>query len=126
MKVARYFVVGAMSAAVDFGLFGLLLWALGKANWFAAAAASFVVATAFNYALSIRMVFSSGVRFGRGHEVMLVFLVSAVGLVVNQSVIWLFYQIAGWNIWIAKCIATGTAFLWNYTARNSFIFRESK
>ena len=52
---------------------------------------------------------------------------SALGfLAVNQSVIWLFYQVAGWNIWIAKCIATGTAFLWNFTARNSFIFREGK
>ncbi len=126
MKVARYFVVGAASAVIDFGLFAILLGFLGRSNWFAAAAASFVIATAFNYALSIRMVFSSGVRFARKHEVMLVFLVSAVGLAVNQSVIWMLYQVAGWNIWIAKCIATGAAFLWNYTARNSFIFRESK
>jgi putative flippase GtrA len=126
MKVARYFVVGAASAAIDFGLFAILLWSFGRANWFAAAAASFVVATAFNYALSIRIVFSSGVRFARRHEVMLVFLVSAVGLAVNQSAIWVFYQVAGWNIWIAKCLATATAFLWNFTARNSFIFRESK
>ena len=126
MKIARYFVVGGTSAAIDFALFGILVLALGKANWFAAAAASFVVATAFNYMLSIRMVFPAGVRFARAHEVMLVFLVSAVGLAFNQSAIWLFYQIAGWNIWIAKCIATGTAFLWNFTTRNSFIFRESK
>ena len=126
MKVARYFVVGSASAAIDFGLFGILLWSLGRSNWFAAAAASFVAATAFNYVLSIRMVFSSGVRFTRRHEVMLVFLVSAVGLAVNQSAIWLFYQVAGWNIWIAKCLATGSAFLWNFAARNSFIFRESK
>ena len=126
MKIARYFVVGSAAAVVDFGLFGILIWTLGRSNWFAAAAISFIVATAFNYVLSIRMVFSSGVRFARRHEVMLVFLVSAVGLAVNQSVIWIFYQLAGWNIWIAKCIATASAFLWNFTARNSFIFRDTK
>jgi putative flippase GtrA len=126
MKVARYFVVGSASAAIDFGLFGILLLLFGKSNWFAAAAASFIAATAFNYALSIRMVFSSGVRFARRHEVMLVFLVSAIGLAVNQSVIWVLYQVAGWNIWFAKCLATGAAFLWNYTSRNSFIFRARR
>jgi len=126
MKIARYFVVGGASAAVDFVLFGILILLLGNASWFAAATVSFVAATAFNYLLSIRMVFSAGVRFARGHEVMLVFLVSLVGLALNQIALWVFYQIGGWNIWLAKCVATGTAFLWNFAARNHFIFRESK
>lgn len=126
MKIARYFVVGGASAAVDFALFGILLLLLGNPSWFAAAAISFVAATAVNYLLSIRMVFSAGVRFAARQEIMLVFLVSLVGLAFNQFALWAFYQIAGWNIWIAKCMATGSAFLWNFTARNSFIFRESK
>ena len=126
MKIARYFVVGGLSAALDFALFGTLVLAVGKANWFAAAAASFVAATALNYLLSIRMVFTAGIRFARRHEITLVFVVSALGLACNQSAMWLFYQVLDWNIWIAKCMATGTAFLWNFTARNSFIFRESK
>ena len=124
MKIARYFVVGGASAVVDFALFGILLLILGSEKWFVSAAASFIVATGFNYLLSIRMVFSAGVRFGRGHEIMLVFLVSLVGLALNQFTLWLFHQMLGWNVWVAKCIATASAFLWNYTARNSFIFRE--
>ena len=126
MKIVRYFVVGGLSAVVDFALFGMLLLVLGSAHWFVAAAASFVVATGFNYLLSVRMVFSAGVRFARHHEVILVFLVSLVGLALNQFTLWLFYQVAGWNIWIAKCVATASAFLWNFTARNGFIFREGK
>jgi len=126
MKFARYFVVGGASAAVDFALFGILLLALGRAHWFAAAAASFVVATAFNYVLSVLMVFSAGVRFARAHEIMLVFLASLVGLGLNQCTLWLFYQVVEWNVWIAKCAATASAFLWNFTARNSFIFREPR
>jgi len=126
MKLARYFVVGGASAAVDFALFGALLLMLGTASWFLAALLSFVVATAINYMLSIRMVFSAGVRFAIRHEIVLVFLASLVGLAVNQCALWLAYQVAGWNVLIAKCIATGSAFVWNFSARNSFIFRESR
>jgi len=126
VKVVRYFVVGAASATVDFMLFAVLLFIFGKAAWFVAALASFIVATAFNYLLSIRLVFSTGVRFTKRQEIILVFLVSLVGLALNQAALWLLYQIAGWNIWIAKCTATATAFLWNFTARNSFIFRGSE
>jgi putative flippase GtrA len=126
MKIARYFLVGGASAAVDFALFGILLLMLGTPSWFMAALASFVIATAFNYVLSIRMVFSTGVRFAMRHEIVLVFLASLVGLAVNQCVLWFFYRVMEWHVLIAKCIATGSAFLWNFTARNSFIFRESK
>lgn len=126
MKIARYFFVGAASAAVDFGLFGVLLLTLGNESWFGAAAVSFVAATAFNYLLSVRLVFSSGVRFTRTNEVLLVFVVSLVGLILNQSAIWFLYKIAGWHIWLSKCMATALAFLWNFTARNNYIFRELK
>src|SRR5215212_3811485 len=101
MKIARYFVVGGIAALLDFGLFGILLFAFGKQYWFGAAAISFVAATAINYVLSIKIVFSQGVRFSRTNEILLVFLVSFVGLGVNQSSIWFLYKIADWNIWIS-------------------------
>lgn len=126
MTVVRYFFVGGAAAAVDFGLFGLLLLLGGEAHWFLAAAASFVIATAVNYFLSVRLVFASGVRFRKSHEVLLVFVVSLVGLALNQSFLWLFYKTAALHIWVAKCLATGVTFGWNYIARRSFIFRETK
>ena len=107
-------------------LFGILLLAFGTSSWFVAALVSFVVATAVNYVLSIRVVFSTGARFSMRHEIVLVFLASLVGLAINQRALWFFYRVVGWNVLIAKCIATGSAFLWNFSARNSFIFRESK
>ena len=126
MKFARYFIVGGASAAVDFALFGILLLLLGTASWFVVALVSFVIATAFNYVLSIRVVFSTGVRFAMRHEIVLVFLASLVGLAINQFALWMAYQVAGWNVLVAKCIGTASAFVWNFSARNSFIFRESK
>src|SRR5262249_13002310 len=95
--IVRYFFVGAASALVDWVLFAALAKGLGV-PWFPAATTSFVAATAVNYGLSIRHVFRTGARFGRRHEVALVFLVSAVGLTVNQLCMWALIDVAHWSL----------------------------
>ncbi|MDA8051021.1 MAG: GtrA family protein [Rhodospirillales bacterium] len=120
-----YFVVGGLAAIVDIGGFMLLTGAFGI-PWFWAALASFVVSAAVNYLLSIRFVFESGVRFRRHHEMALVLLVSVIGLGFNEAALWL--MIAGVDLGRlpAKVIATGVVFLWNYSARQRFIFRAAR
>ena len=124
MKLARYFLVGGTAAIVDFSLFAVL-FTLSNA-WFESAAVSFIVATFVNYCLSVRYVFQSGVRFTTGHEIVLVFLVSGIGLILNQFMLWFLYREAGLNIWLSKIVATGAVFTWNFTGRNFFIFRPTK
>jgi putative flippase GtrA len=77
VKIVRYFWVGAAAAALDMSLFLALTMLLGL-PWFFSALISFVAATLLNYFLSVRLVFESGVRFRRRHEIMLVFAVSGV------------------------------------------------
>jgi len=123
MRVVRYFFVGGIAAAIDIGIFGVAVKIL-KFDWFVVALCSFVIATAVNYMLSIRYVFESGIRFTRQAEVSLVFLVSGVGLVVNQSVLWLLIEAVNLDEVLSKLVATGTVFLWNYTSRSLFIFKR--
>lgn len=122
MIIARYFVVGGAAALVDFSLFALLL-NVAQWHWLVCATAGFVVATAFNYLLSIWMVFTSGVRFARRFEVGLVFLVSGVGLAVNHLALWFQFSVLGIDILLAKIVATGVIFFWNFGVRRYFIFR---
>ena len=77
-----------------------------------------------NYTLSIKHVFTSGVRFKKRDEITLVFLVSAIGLAINQAILFLLIY-AGIMILMAKAGATGAVFLWNYSARHQFVFKES-
>jgi putative flippase GtrA len=121
--IARYFLVGGASAAVDFTMFALIYSVLGW-HWFLAASIGFVLATGFNYALSVYFVFTSGVRFARRHEIGLVFLVSAVGLAMNQFALWVGFRVIGIDIYLAKIMATGAVFFWNFGARRYFIFRQ--
>jgi putative flippase GtrA len=122
MKIARYFFVGAAAAAVDITLFGLLTMALGL-PWFPVAIVSFVAATAVNYHLSIRHVFSRGVRFAKHQKAILIYAVSGIGLAVNQGMLWLLIDKLFWHLLLAKVIATGVVFFWNYGSRCLFIFR---
>lgn len=124
MKVLRYMAVGATAAAVDIGIFGIAVKML-KMDWFTVAVFSFLVATAVNYLLSIRYVFKSGVRFRQRSEIPLVFLVSGIGLSINQSVLWLLIESAELDEMVAKVLATSAVFLWNYTLRSRFIFKKA-
>lgn len=125
MKVVRYFFVGGCAATVDFVLFALLTRAVGV-PWFWAGVVGFTVATLVNYVLSVKHVFTSGVRFSRAGEIALVFAVSAIGLAVNQAVLWVLIEGADWNSLLAKVVATGSVFFWNFGLRHSYIFREAR
>lgn len=117
-----YFIVGGLAAIVDIGGF-MLLTGRFRIHWFWAALASFVVSATVNYLLSIAFVFESGVRFRRHHEFALVLLVSVIGLAFNEAALWLMITAVGLARLPAKVIATGVVFLWNYSARQNYIFR---
>jgi len=123
MKIFRYAVVGGVAAAIDFAVFAVFAKGLGF-NYLWVGFYGFVLATAINYILSIRHVFASGVRFGRNTEIFLVFAISAVGLSLNQLILYILIGQLGTEMLLSKIVATGMVFLWNYSARNHFIFKE--
>ena len=123
IKLARYFGVGGTAAFVDISLFTLFARHLGY-NYLAVGFFTFVIATYVNYVLSVRFVFESGVRFARHHEIALVFAISAVGLAVNQAVLYVGVGILRIDMLLAKLFATGAVFVWNYTARAHWVFRR--
>ena len=120
-RIARYFVVGGVSAVVDISLFMLFAQGLGL-PYLRVSAATFVVATLVNYWLSVRFVFVSGARFRRRWEVALVFAVSGVGLVLNLAILALAVERLGAGLLASKLLATGTVFFWNYFARRLLVF----
>ncbi len=123
--VARYFVVGGVSACVDIGLFLAFAQGLGL-PYLRVAAASFVIATLVNYFLSVRFVFASGQRFGRRWEIAMVYLVSGVGLALNQAILFLCVEVAYLGLLLSKLTATGTVFFWNYLARRLLVFGSAR
>lgn len=121
MKFIRYFFVGGIAAVVDIGLFylgaGVMRW-----NYLIVGTVSFILATLVNYVISVRVVFKSGTRFSRNSEVFLVFLVSTIGLAINQAILYICISRLSVAILPSKLTATGCVFLWNYFLRSRFVF----
>jgi len=123
MRIVRYFFVGGVAAAVDFLIFAGLVKS-EISGWFAAALISFTFATWTNYYLSIRHVFDTCVRFDKQQEILMVFIVSGIGLAINQTILFLLIDIVKTEELLAKLGATGVVFFWNYFARSKFIFQN--
>lgn len=123
MRIVRYFVVGGIAASVDIGCF-FLFTSILNIGWFQSALGSFILATIVNYFLSIRYVFRSGIRFQKHHEVLLIFLVSGSGLIINQLILWLLIESMSVNILVSKITATMLLFVWNYGLRKTVVFAE--
>ena len=124
-RIARYFVVGGCAACVDIGLFLVFAQWLGF-PYLRVSAATFVIATLVNYFLSVRFVFVSGVRFRRRWEIALVFVVSGIGLALNQAILAAAVEQAGTSLLVGKLTATGMVFFWNYLARRLLVFGAAR
>jgi putative flippase GtrA len=123
MKIVKYFAVGGMAATVDIGFF-FLFTSILDIGWFLSALASFTLATAANYLLSIRYVFKSGIRFQKHHELMIIFLISGSGLAINQLILWMLIENQNLNMLASKITATALLFFWNYGLRKAVVFPE--
>lgn len=122
MKLVRYAAVGGVAATTDFLIFAIFAKLLNF-NYLAIGAVGFIIATFINYFLSIRFVFESGIRFAYRKEISLVFLISFLGLGLNQAVLYIGIGKFGWEMLLTKICATGSVFFWNFGVRSRFIFR---
>jgi putative flippase GtrA len=124
-KFVKYFIVGGISAIVNVIIFFIFAEVM-RYNYLAIGALAFIVATFVNYILSIKYVFKSGIRFGKHKELFWIYVVSIIGLIENEVILYLFASLLRIEIMISQIIAIGAVFFWNYIARNSFVFRSDE
>ena len=123
-KFIRYFIVGGIAALTNMAIFFIFAKIL-RFNYLAVGALAFIVATFVNYTLSVKYVFKSGIRFSKQKELFWVYVVSIIGLIENEVILYLLASILHIEIMISQVIAVGAVFFWNYIARNSFVFRSN-
>ena len=121
MSVVRYAMVGGFATLIDFGIFSFFAVYLDY-HYLVIGAVSFSIATYVNYVISIRVVFKSGARFKRRDEILAVFATSAMGLTIHQVILFAMVSFVEAHLLIAKVVATGLVFFWNFGIRRYFIF----
>lgn len=123
IRLIKYFIVGGIAALINILIF-FIFAKLFKFNYFIIGAVAFIAATFVNYILSVRYVFKSGVRFNKNKELLLIYVVSAIGLAGNEMILYLLINLLRIEIMTSQLIAIGIIFIWNYIIRNSFVFKD--
>lgn len=123
-----YFGVGGAAAIVEWVSFTIFVSLLGF-PYLLATVIAFLLATTVNWILGRIFAFKDlAYKEKRLKEVGLVFLVSAIGLGFNILLMYLFVDVIGMRTnmqqTIAKVLATGIVFIWNFLSRKLWIYRE--
>jgi putative flippase GtrA len=121
LRVLRYLIAAVAGAIVDFSVFAALYY-LADVYLLLAGLGSFLVSTLVNYLVSVRIVFRAGSRFPRALELLMIYAVSATGLVWHLAILYVSVERLGMHAMLAKFLATGIVFFWNYLVRRNFVF----
>lgn len=123
-KLYQYIMVGCGSAVVDFGVF---FWLRSQVDlhYLILATISFVFATLTNYILCNTFVFKNHQRFDPKARFALTYLVSAVGLAIHHTCLFLCVEWLLLPMLVSKIVAVGIAFLWNFSSRRYFVFKAA-
>ncbi|HSX38033.1 MAG TPA: GtrA family protein [Chlamydiales bacterium] len=120
IQLFLYFWVGAVCCCIDLGVFACLSW-LELLPLVLASALSFILATLINYLLSFKFVFDGG-NLPRINQIARLFLVSLIGLAINSLFFWALLVNSAMTPVLAKFIAIGATFFWNFWGRKKFVY----
>ena len=133
-KFAKFGVVGASGAVIDFGLTALCKGILGIPELLSNAI-GFTLAATSNYYLNRVWTWKSMSK-KVGIEYAKFFFVSLIGLGINSLIVFLLKDVSivprfvdttlDWDFWVAKVIATAIVMVWNFLANNFFTFRNKQ
>lgn len=125
----RYCFVGGIATVVE----GASLWLIqhfifSDSNTvfvYLSQAIAFVLGTVTNFFLSRLFVFQANKKSMKATgEFIVVFIISAVGLLAKEFLLWCFNSKLGIHYMLVWAVSTILVLLWNYVARRLFIYKD--
>ncbi len=120
VQFAKFGIVGVIAFCIDYGLFLLMTYVFGV-NYLVASAISFTISTVFNFAASMRYVFAGKEGQTRTQQFVIFFVLSLMGLGLNQLILWISVDMLVWLAWIGKLVATAIVMVFNFITRKIFL-----
>ncbi len=119
-QLMKFGVVGVIAFIIDYGLMVLLTEAFGV-NYLISATISFAVSVTFNYFASMRYVFRHKEGMSKRREFVIFVVLSVIGLLINDLIMWLGTGLGGISYLITKIVATIVVMIWNFVTRKKFL-----
>ena len=120
VQFCKFGVVGAAAFVIDYGLLALLTEVFGV-HYLASATVSFAASVVFNYAASMRYVFTHKAGVSRRREFMIFVGLSVAGLAINNACMWVGVEVADLHYLAVKIVATAIVMVWNFATRKRFL-----
>lgn len=120
VQFAKFGIVGVIAFCIDYGLFLLMTYVFGV-NYLVASAISFTISTVFNFVASMRYVFAGREGQTRTQQFVIFFVLSLMGLGLNQLILWISVDMLAWLAWIGKLVATAIVMVFNFITRKIFL-----
>jgi putative flippase GtrA len=122
LQYAKFAVVGIISLMVDYGaLIFLTENTVFGLDYFQASAFSYTISIFVNYILSMKYVFHGKEDMSRMKEASIFFVLSLIGLLLNQMVMWFTVECLGIYYAAAKMLSTLMVTNYNYLSRKKFL-----
>lgn len=122
-QIMKFGVVGVIAFIIDFGVMVFLTEVFGI-DPVISATVSFIISVIFNYAASMRYVFSHREGMSRAREFIIFVVLSAIGLGINDLLIWAGTDLASFDYRLVKIFATAVVMVWNFVTRKIFLEGE--
>ena len=123
-----YFFVGGVAAIVEWVMFFIFANVL-QINYFVSTVIAFIFSTTANWILGRITTFKDNNTYKdkKAKEAFLVFIVSAIGLLFNLILMYLFVTVMGFDSSLGKTLskiaATGIVFIWIFLIRKLVIYK---
>lgn len=122
-QIMKFGVVGVIAFVIDFGVM-VFLTEVFSIDPVISATVSFTISVVFNYAASMRYVFSHREGMSRTREFIIFVVLSAIGLGINDLLIWAGTDLASFDYRLVKIFATAMVMVWNFVTRKIFLEGE--
>lgn len=121
IQMFRYVFVGGTAFAVDF-FFLYIFSDICGIYYLLSGVLSFIISVLVNYWMSTKWVFNQDNINNRILEFNLFLLISAIGLVFTEILLWIFTDVVGMYYLISKIIAAIIVMFWNFIARRVMFY----
>ena len=122
-QLFRYGIVGGIAFVVDYGTL-LFLTEVCHVHYLLSAGIAFVLGLVCNYVLSTRFVFGESRLKSQWAEFTAFLIIGAVGLVLNEIILYVCQDLIGIHYMLGKIISTVIVFFWNFLARRFLLFKS--
>ncbi len=116
LQFFRYIFVGGTAFVIDFGLLYVFTSYL-NIYYLISAVLSFLISVLVNYVMSTKWIFNQDNINNKLVEFNLFILISTIGLVFTEIILYLLTDICGIYYMISKIIASILVLFWNFSAR---------